>query len=296
MADEPEVTELPELETAIEETDEAETVETEGDELEADTEGDDETEGDSASEELATIVADDGTEYQVPKSLESMFLKNKDYTQKSQANAERAKALEAQAAEIEERLKATDEELDMRATLKTVEKQLAEYEKLSPQDWEYHETQDPLGTQRHWRQFQLLQAEKAKLAGTLTEKQNARSQVAQQDLAKRVEETNAFAQKNIPGFKPELTDELVKFAQAEGVPDEQLRSLWSPTFFKILHRAWIGEQTLKTKVKPAPKPAETAKPLKTIAAKSNPKPSGLDDRLSIEEWTRRRNAQDRKTG
>ncbi len=294
MADEAEVTNLPELETAIGEGGEpAETteLETEGDEQQVD--GDAEGDGDQA-EELSTIEID-GIEYTVPKALESAFLKNKDYTTKSQANAERARALENRQAEIEERAKATDEELDVRATLRGVEKQIEAYDKLTPDDWSYHENQDPLGTQRHWRQYQLLQAEKAKLAGTLTEKESARTQAAQQDLAKRVEETNAFAAKNIPGFKPELTDTLVKFAQEKQIPDAKLRELWSPTFFQILHLAHLGEKTLKTPVKPKT-PDVPQTPLKTVAAKSNPKPSGLDDKLSIDDWMKRRNAQTRKTG
>ncbi len=299
MADEQDFADLPELDTpAIEEgadVPETQEIETEGQEPDVESEGEGGDEEGGEGSDLSTIEVD-GIEYQVPKALEGAFLKNKDYTQKSQANAERARTLETREAEIEERAKATDEELDMRATLRGVEKQLSDYEKLTQQDWEYHETQDPLGTQRHWRQFQMLQQEKARLAGSLTEKQNARSQSAQQDLAKRVEETTAFAQKNIPNFKPELTDKLVAFAQSEGIPDEQLRKLWSPTFYKILHRAWIGEQTLKTTVKPAAKTAAPAQPLKTVAAKSNPKPSGLDDRLSADEWMKRRNAQVRKAG
>lgn len=291
MADEADVTELPELETAIGEAQEpAETteLETEGDEQPV--EGDEAGDGEQP-EETATIEID-GVEYVIPKALEGSFLKNKDYTTKSQANAERARSLEARQAEIEERAKATDEELDMRATLRSVEKQLEAYDKLSADDWAYHETQDPLNAQRHFRQYQLLQAERGKLSGALTEKQNARAQSAQQDLAKRVEETNAFAAKNIPGFKPELTDTLVKFAQEKQIPDSKLRELWSPTFFQILHLAHLGEKTLKTTVKPVVKVDQAAQtPLKTVAAKSNPKPSGLDDRLSMDEWMRRRNAQ-----
>lgn len=291
MADEADVTDLPELETAIGEAQEpAETteLETEGDEQPV--EGDEAGDGDQTEE--TTTIEIDGVEYVIPKALEGSFLKNKDYTTKSQANAERARSLETREAEIEERAKVTEEELDARATLRSVEKQLEAYDKLTPQDWEYHENQDPLGTQRHWRQYQLLQQEKGKLASTLTEKQNARAQSAQQDLAKRVEETNAFAAKNIPGFKPELTDTLVKFAKEKQIPDAKLRELWSPTFFQILHLAHLGEKTLKTTVKPVVKVDQAAQtPLKTVAAKSNPKPSGLDDRLSIEEWSKRRNAQ-----
>ena len=89
------------------------------DTTELDTEGtqlsDDGEEGQSDEE----YEAEDGTRYLVPKPLMPYLMRNKDYTQKRQADAETARTLEAQKADLEERARVTDDELDARAELKT---------------------------------------------------------------------------------------------------------------------------------------------------------------------------------
>jgi hypothetical protein len=237
---------------------------------EVDTSGDDDG-AEQPEPEFVTFVADDGTEYQLPKALEGSLLKNKDYTTKTQAVAEERKALEARNAEIEERLKATDEELDTRATLRTITTELAEYQKLTAADWQAHMNNDPLGTQQHRLRFETLRDQKAELEGKVSQAANARTEKAQQDLAQRVQQTIDFAAKEIPGFKPELTEKLITFAMGEmGVPEAALQANWSPTFYKLLHRAYVGEQSLKKQtaaLKPAPTPAPA--PLVTVTPKTN---------------------------
>lgn len=237
---------------------------------ETEEEGEGEGNAEETEIEFSTIEID-GKEYQVPKELEGAFLKNKDYTQKSQANAERTRALEAKEAEIEERAKATEEELDMRATLRSVDAQIAEYAKLTKADWDAHQLQDPMGTEQHWRAFQMLKDQKAELSEQLSTKQNERTQAAQQDLAKRVEQTNAFAKENIKGWNPQLTDTLVKYAVDTGIPESVLKQQWSPTLYKLLHRAWVGERALSKQIAALPKPQTTnVKPSVTVTGKSNP--------------------------
>ncbi len=86
--------------------------------------------------------------YQVPKSLkEAVENLRADATRKQQDAAAKAKALETREAEIEERLKVTDTELDDRATLKAIDKQLAEFAKLTPEDWAVHMRNNPEETQ-----------------------------------------------------------------------------------------------------------------------------------------------------
>lgn len=259
-----------------------------GDDLEND-ETDAGTEGDGKPE-LVTVEVD-GIEYQVPKALEGSFLKNADYTQKTQKLSERNKALDDREHGIEERLKATDEELDARGELRGIEARLAEYAKLSSADWQHHQNTDPFATQAARMEFDDLKARKLQLEGILENAKTERSQAAEQDLATRVEKTLEFA-KTIPGWKPEHMTTLVQYAVSEGVDEDTLKRNWSPELLKLLHRAHLGEQMLKKSAKPKPAPATT--PLTTVAAKSNPKPAGLDDRLSMDEWQKRRNAQLRK--
>jgi len=286
MADEQEAIAPIELETASEpaaiETETAPTVEEPTDdnavELAPELEG---IEADG-EEETIELEWDDGKKYKIPKALEGGILKNKDYTTKTQEAAALRKALEERETAIEERLKATDEELDARADLRQVTKTLEEFGKLTQADWDAHQANDPMGTERAWRQFQMLKDQKAELEGKLSKAASERTGKAEQGLATRVQETLEHAKKAIPGWKPDTIPQLVEFAQSLGVPEDAIKANWSPTFLDLLHRARLGDQLLK-KQATAPKlpTAQPTAPLAKVNGKSTPAARG--DLASIDD-------------
>jgi len=256
---------------------------------ELDTELDGEHEAEPEDEEYE---AEDGQKYRVPKPLVPALMRNKDYTQKTQAIAADRKALEAQQALIEERSKATDEELDARADLRTVNKELQRLESYDFAAWQQHRQTDPMGADEVWNYLQHLKGQKAELDGKLSNAEKSRTDKAQQELAKRVQDTAGWAQTNIPNWKPELTNTLVKFALDSGVPESTLQQNWSPPLYKLLHEAHIGRQLIQKQSAPKPKAAEPPpEPLKTVKAKSAPQVTKLSDDLSVDDWVKIRNAQ-----
>jgi len=260
------------------------------DTTELDTEGtqlsDDGEEGQSDEE----YEAEDGTKYLVPKPLMPYLMRNKDYTQKRQADAETARTLEAQKADLEERARVTDDELDARAELKTVAKELARFEGYDFAAYQQHRQTDPLGAEEAWNYVNYMNNQKTALDQKIGSVQSQRTERAQQELAKRVQDTVSWAQKEIPGWKPDLTETLIKFASDNGVPESQLKANWSPTFYKLLHRAHLGDQLLKKQAAPKPKEAPP-EPLRIVKGKSTPSSTGLSDDLSVDEWVKRREAQ-----
>jgi hypothetical protein len=280
MADEQEpIAPLPELDTppAIEETAE---VETEEQELPVDTDPGGDPDGDGLDEggepepiEFVTIERN-GKQFQVPKELEGEFLMQSDYTKKTQETSKRAKELDEREASLAKQSEATEAELDARATLRSVTAELAEYQKLTPADWQAHMQTDPLGTQQHRMRYEALRDQKAELEGTISKAQTERTEKAQQDLAKRVQETLDAALTIIPGVTAEtrgpMIDKLVSFAQSEGIPDQVLQANWSPTLLKLLHKAHVGSLAIakQTAPKPAPKPAPA--PLQTVRSATSP--------------------------
>lgn len=213
--------------------------------------------------------------YNVPKSLkEAVEALRTDYTQKTQSTAETAKALEQREAALVQQAEASEAELDARATLRSVTAQLAAYEKLTPEDWNAHEMQDPIGTRQHERAFQHLKAQKAELEGTIGKASTERTEKAQQDLAKRVQETLEAAPKIIPGLTAETRtatiDKLVAFAHSEGIPEQVLKANWSPTLLGILHKAHIGAQAIAKQSAPKPAPTAAIAPLATVKAQASP--------------------------
>lgn len=221
--------------------------------------------------DVIEVEWDDGKKYQIPKALEGGLLKNKDYTQGKQQIAETRRQLESREAEITQKLAATDAELDARAELRTVSTTLAEFAKLTQADWDAHHATDPLGTDRAWRQYQFLKDQKADLEGKIGKAQTERTEKAQQDLAKRVQETLTHAEKNIPGFKPDTTiPTLVEFATKLGVPEEEIKRSWSPIFVDLLHRAHVGTIALQKQATAPRLPTAPIEPLATVGGKSTP--------------------------
>jgi hypothetical protein len=255
-----------------------------------DTEEVDGTEGEltagEVEEETIEIDWDDGKKYKIPKALETGILKNKDYTTKTQEAAALKKALEQREAAIEERLKATDEEIGAIADLRVVTKTLEEFAKLTQADWDAHQAADPQRTDSAWRQYQMLKDQKAELEGKVSKAQAERTGAAEQSLATRIQETVAHAQKAIPGWKPDTIPKLVEFAASElKIPEDAIKANWSPTFIDLLYRAQIGDQLLK-KQATAPKlpPAQPGKPLEKVSGTGAPAARGDLGSMSMEDY------------
>jgi hypothetical protein len=234
------------------------------DEVEATGEGDAEQQQEQLSE---TDELEFGFEkYTVPKKLkEAIETWRSATTKKEQEVAERRKALDA---EFEQRSKATDDELRDRSVLLGVNAQIEQYKDV---DWVTLARTDPVGYNEHRARFDHLRAAAEETAASLKTKQAERTQKAERELANRVEETLKFAREKIPGFKPELIENLVQFAQAEGIPEEAIKANWSPALLNLLHKANIGNLTLQKQANlPKPAPAIPLTPLTTVSGKTTP--------------------------
>lgn len=259
-------------------------------------------ESDEEEVEQAAPVDDDeeveweGKKFKAPKGLKDGILRQADYTKKTQELSAKAKDLDARESQI---TAAPEEELKVRAQLFNVDSQLEQYGKLTEADWEAYRAQDYLDTEKAWRHYQLLKEQKGTLSSELSSKQTQRSQLAERELANRVEETIKFAATSIKGYTPELTNKIIEFATNEGVPESVMKANWSPTFYKLLHRAMIGEQVLKQQATPKPK-APTPAPLETVRPGNNPAPSRsikeLAEKDDLSEYVARRNAERKAAG
>lgn len=210
-----------------------------------------------------------GKKYQVPKELESEFLMQGDYTRKTQEVAAQRKELEAFEAKVRQQAQFTEEELTERATLVNVNSQLEQYKAV---DWNAWEQEDPMAANSHWRQFQTLKEQRAELTANLGQRQEFRTLEAQQDIAKRIEETKKFAQAEIKGWTPAIDEQILGFTQQMGIDKEAIVQAMNPQVYKILHMAWVGSQALNKPANTAPKinPKVEIKPLSTVSAKSSP--------------------------
>ncbi len=209
-----------------------------------------------------------GKTFKAPKGLKDGILMQSDYTKKTQAVSERVKALDSREAAITQQAAATEEELRDRAVLLGVNAQIEQYKGV---DWVTLSRTDPAGYSEHRARYDALREAAEETAAGLKTKQAERTQKAERDLATRVEETLKFARDKIPGFKPELIENLVKFAEAEGIPEEAIKNNWSPALLNLLHKANIGNLTLQKQANlPKPPPAIPLTPLATVGGRSTP--------------------------
>lgn len=235
----------------------------------------------------------DGKPFKAPKTLKEKLSRldsmDKDYTTKSQANAERGRALEAQQAQIEERLQATDEELNLRAQARYVDSELERFKDFGWQQYQEALRVDPLGAQEAWAYAQNLRETKAGIADQLKTAESKRTETAQQSFAKRVQDTLAEAPKIIPGSTPETVGktiaELADWAHSRGIPEQALKANWSPQLLELLYHAKLGHGLL-TKQATAPKPAPTVvpQPLKTVTGGKSAPTSGDLASLDMEAY------------
>lgn len=238
-------------------------------------------------EEQTAAVADEDEDdldfgfqkYRVPKKLkEAVEQLRADSTRKTQDAAARQKALDERELQQAE---ASEAEMEYRSDLrklgKTLEARAADlemYESYTDQDWQAFSDQDPKGAQDHWRNFQLLRSlegQKAALEAKIGNAEKERTAKAQQDIAKRWQETGAYAAKEIPGWSKDTADKVFAYAETKGVPKDFLERNMSPILVGVLHDAMIGRQTLNAPTVKAP--AVPAQPLRVVAARSSPNAS-----------------------
>lgn len=228
----------------------------------------------------------EGKKFRGPKGLKNGLMMQADYTRKTQETAAIKRELDERAATLAQQAQASSEELNARATLVAIEAQLKRFENV---DWGTWEQQDWMAAQSAFREYTQLKEARGQAASFLGERQRARTEEAQRESAKRVQETREYAAKNIKGWSEDMDRQMSDFAMKElGIDGNTLReAAYSPALYRALHLAWIGHQALS---KPAVKAAPTPAPLKVVQAKaSTPSAKSLSE-MSMEEYAAARAA------
>jgi tetrahydromethanopterin S-methyltransferase subunit B len=234
--------------------------------------------------------------FALPKSavekLKAERLMQKDYTRKTQEVAEERKTVAAEREQARQHAEQQQQYIKEIAKVTALDDQIAEYAKL---DWNALSDQDPIGAQKLHFQYQALQQQRQTAAEAITQKQQQNALVEQQEVAKQIQEAEAYVQREIKGWTPERSTQLNGYAQAEGVKFDQAFAkvlVQNPALIKIMHKAEMFDQLAKkqsTKPTPAPAPAPVTRvgAARATAAKD---PSKMTDA----EWAKWRSEKNRK--
>lgn len=248
-----------------------------------------ETEGEETDQPTTVEVEVDGQTYQVPADLRDSFLRQADYTQKTQELAEQRR-------QVEETLgKERDSFIQQ---VQTQRQNIALYgelahtdallEKFQSVDWVRLQQEDPDQAQQLGFQRETLRDRRDALENEI-EKQEYESRVAaDREYGNRKNQLEADLARDIPNYSSELRTEMNQTAINHGFTEKELSTVLDPRMMKMLHLAHLGEQVLKRQTAtPKPKPV---KPVSKVTGGRAPD-KGPTDQQSTEAWMKRRNQQ-----
>ncbi len=220
-----------------------------------------------------------GKQYKLPKSaaeiLKSERMMHSDYTQKTQSVAEQKRAFEQQQQDSHKYIQ------DI-AKVVSIDNQLAEYHKL---DWQSLIANDPVQAMQLQQQQRTLEFERNQAANEVAHKKNQNALNEQQETAKRIQDADTYLKREIAGWSPERSDQLLKYGVAKGMDERALKDavLRSPAIAVALNKAELYDQIV-SKQKPAAPVIAQAKPVAKVGGNASVKadPSKMTDKQFAE--------------
>ena len=245
--------------------------------------------GDPESQAGVFEIEVDGVRHQVPAALKGAFMMQADYTRKTMEVAELRRAIEAERASVRE---AGAEEVETRARLLALDEQAERFARV---DWDVWENDDPFEAQKGWRQYQQLQQARGLTADRLAQLAQRHGYDEHRETATRIEQGRAVLARDIKGWSDALAASLLETGVKQyGFDRSEIEEFTDPRMVKVLHDAHqFHRLSSQRKQAESTQAAQSVRPAARVGGASPPA-AGLDDRLSAEEWTRRREQQVRK--
>lgn len=228
----------------------------------------------------------DGQVHSLPAALKGAFLRQADYTRKTQELAAHRRALEGEREAVAAHAEAVGQASGEHVQLAAMDHQL---EQLQGVDWQAYAAQDPQGAEALWGRLQAMAHARHGLAQTIDHRAAHGRLRAAHESAARMAETGRTLQKEIDGWSPELAAKLVDYAKSHGVTLEELSAQDDPRVWKILHRAFQAEDAnQKDGAAKAAAQAQAIRPAVLVSG-SAAGGGGVRDELGTKEWMQRRN-------
>jgi hypothetical protein len=224
----------------------------------------------------------EGEKFKVAPKLKEAFLRQQDYTKKTQEVAEVRKSYEAALQQATQAVELQKSQYPLLGKLHSLDDQIAQYEKV---DWNTLTAQDTTRAQQLFIAFQQAKDARGKTLSELQAMQAQQSEASKQALNARLEEGRKTLEREIKGWGAELGQKLSAFGQKTyGFSAEQVANVTDPKAVKLLHDAYqwhnAQEQAKKLPEKKAQVPTQTLKP--TAADTRTPEhQSYMDDRKAL---------------
>lgn len=234
-------------------------------------------------------IEHEGRKYPVPKAVKPLLMFQADYTKKTQEVAELRRATEAEKAKIADEARAFQGDRQEHVQAYALHAQLQQYANVN---WAAEYEKDFVQAQQAFNHFTMLQNAHRDVVARIQAKQNDRASKATAHAATLREQTRATLAKEIPNWSPKAEQELTDYAVKHGYKAEEVKAALESDArpFRFIHKAFLWDQHVE-KTRQAATAQPQAQPLKPVGGNRAAPVQGLHDKLSVEEWMRRRNAE-----
>lgn len=207
-------------------------------------------------------IAYEGKAYKVPKELKDAFLRNADYTVKTQDVADRRREVDERfkALQVQERL--LEQTLEQRVELHSLQKQIAQFEQI---DWQSLADTDPVQATKLNIQYQQLQRQAGTKYQELQQAQAQTEQLTAQQRQQMLVQAQSELKARLPDFTPQTAEKIKATARDYGISQQELDTLIDPRYVHVLHDAMKWRSLQAEKPKAMQKVAEAPKAIKSEA-------------------------------
>jgi hypothetical protein len=237
----------------------------------------------------------DGKSYKIPTELKDGYLRQADYSRKTQEVAAKNRELQAREQEVQRQGQLSDEEFNAKVAIQVISRELEAFKDANWQELNsINPQEDPVAfmeAQQKWQRFQHLKDIAGQASQVLQSAAQQRTQAAEQDIANRLRATAEFAKREIKGWTPEIDNKVTQFAEETlGYDRDTLKQAYTPQVYKTLYLAWLGQQSLTRQQSAKPTPIPVAQ-TQTVSAKGNAVVQKAPEDMSMSEYAEYRQAQ-----
>lgn len=263
-------------------------------------------------------IEHDGKKYKVPKDLKESFLRQADYTRKTQEVADQRRGIETEREAWEQqRTQQAEFVKSLRTEIGAVERLSADLKAYETINWRDAQMQiaqlaaDPnrqaeaLQAQAQyniaWSQFTAIERDLTQAKAQLTEKETQLAAEQTNKVQAALRETFATLERDVPGFNPDLANKIADHGiKAFGLKPEEARQMADPRVWKLLNSDLAKTSEIeKLKAENAKlkgqrtaqsnnEAAQQVKPATQVRGNA-PSTGAPRDDMPIDEWMRREN-------
>lgn len=176
----------------------------------------------------------DGKLYAVPEEIKDGYLRQADYTKKTQEVAQARRHVETMLQAATQAVQASQQFADVIGQIKAADASLEAFHSL---DWNELRATDPVEYAAKQADFVRWQSYRQGLVQNLSEAKQRVDYAQAAEMAQRVQQGAHFLAQQIPGWGEQRMKEIRSAAQRYGYQDAELDGITDPRAVLVLHKA-----------------------------------------------------------